>query len=92
LAEQSHIEIQGLHIFAASINIEKADHSTVDGCRIRYASFDRSIRGGFNRDKGMNADSEGLGVVVGGNNNTIRNSVVAYCIGDETLSTGSTTR
>jgi len=82
LTERAHIEIQGLRIFAASINMEGAEHCTVDGCRIRHASFDRSIRGGFNRDKGMNADSEGLGVVVGGRNNTIRNSVVAYCIGD----------
>jgi len=82
LAQRSYVEIKGLHVFAASINMEAADHCTVDGCCIRFASFGRGIRGGFNRDRGMNADSEGLGVVVGGTHNTVRNSVVAYCLGD----------
>ncbi len=82
LSDRSHIEISGIGFVAASVNMDGATYCLVDGCRFRLASFRRDIRGGFNRDKGMSIESGGLGVVLGGANNTIRDSVVAYCVGD----------
>ena len=57
-------------------------HCKIDGCRVRFASLDRIMKGGFNRDRGFGPELEGLGVVLGGSGNVIRDSIVAYCIGD----------
>lgn len=82
LSGRSHVEVRGVRLFAASINMDGAERCVVDGIRVRYASFQRVMRGGFNRDRGIGADSEGTGIVLGGRGNIVRNSVIAYCIGD----------
>ncbi|MGD0898220.1 MAG: right-handed parallel beta-helix repeat-containing protein [Thermoguttaceae bacterium] len=82
LSERAYIEIKGFELFAASVNFDAAEHCTLDGCRVRYPSFDRNMKCGFNRDRGISAAAEGLGIALGGRHNAVRNSVVAYCIGD----------
>lgn len=82
LEARSHVRIEGFEIFAASINLHEADHCEIEHCRVRYASFDGFMKGGFNRDGGMGPDTEGLGLVVGGHDNVVRSCEIAYCIGD----------
>jgi len=82
LSGRAHVEVRGFRIFAASINMDQAEHCVVDGVRASFVSVQRVMKGGFNRDRGISPAAEGLGIVLGGRNNTIRNSVVAYCTGD----------
>jgi hypothetical protein len=82
LSGLSHIRVTGFRVLAASVNMDRAEHCLVARCRFRWPGFRRDIRGGFNRDNGPNIESEGLGVVLGGRHNAIRDSVVAYCVGD----------
>ena len=82
LSGRSHVEVAGFGIVAGGVNMDRAEHCLLDRCRLRLASFRRDIRGGFNRDRGMSIDSGGLGIVLGGRSNTVRDSVVAYCVGD----------
>lgn len=82
LAGRKHIELTGIHLFAASVNLDQAEHCVLDGLRVRYASFQRVYKGGFNRDGGINIDAEGLGIAIGGAHNVLRNSVISQCTGD----------
>lgn len=82
LSGRSYICVKGIQFRAASVNLDNAHHNEIDRCRFRLPSFRRDIRGGFNRDDGMDIDSGGLGVVLGGHHNTIQNSILAYGVGD----------
>lgn len=82
LTERSHVEIEGMEIFAAAVTMDRSRSCSADGLRIVWPCAQNDIRGGFNRDRAMNASSDGLGIVVGGTNNTVRNSVIAYSTGD----------
>ena len=82
LSARSHVMVSGFRVLAAAVNMDGASHCVVDRCRFRWPGFRRDIRGGFNRDPDMTILSEGLGLVMSGHDNAIRNSVVAYCMGD----------
>lgn len=82
LSGRSDVLVRGFRIVAASVNTDGASNCWIDRCRFRWASWRRDIRGGFNRDKGIDIDSEGLGVVLGGKGNVLSNSEVAYAWGD----------
>lgn len=82
LAGLSHVELRGLRFIATSVNTDGAEDVWIDRCRFRWASWRRDIRGGFNRDKGITIDSGGLGVVLGGTNIRLTDSVVAWAWGD----------
>ncbi len=82
LAERSHIEIEGFALRCASINFDKASHCIADGITAEYVSLQRNLKGGFNRDRGIEPGSEGLGIVLGGEHNILRNSHIAYGDGD----------
>ena len=82
LSGLAHIHLEGLRIVAASVNTDAAEGCIIARCRFRWASFRRDIRGGFNRDRGITIESDGLGVVLGGKGNTLRDSVVAWAYGD----------
>ena len=82
LSARSYVQVRGFRVLAAGVNMDQADHCLLAACRFRWSSFRRDIRGGFNRDGGISLASEGLGIVVGGHDNAVRDCVVAYCIGD----------
>jgi len=82
LSGRAHVEIAGFRLMAASITMDQAIHCVIDRCRARHVSLGADIRGGFNRDRGIGPQGEGLGIVVGGSRNTVRNSVIAWCAGD----------
>jgi parallel beta-helix repeat protein len=78
----AHIELAGFELLAASINLHKATHCVVDGLRARWVSLDHDMAGGFNRDHGIGPDSQGLGIVLGGAHNVVRNSIISHNFGD----------
>lgn len=82
LSGMSHVTVSGFRVLAAGVNMADAEHCVIDRCRFRWLGFRRDIRGGFNRDTKIDIRSEGLGIAIGGRHNTIRNSVVAYSVGD----------
>ena len=82
LSGLSYVEVAGFRLFAASANLDRATHCLLDGLRVRWPCSRADIRGGFNRDRALDATSEGIGILMGGANNTIRNSVIAYSTGD----------
>jgi hypothetical protein len=82
LSGLQHVEVRGVGIFAAGINMDRAAECVVDGVRVRWPCFQADIQGGFNRDKAVNIRSDGLGIVLAGRNNVVRNSVIAYSTGD----------
>jgi hypothetical protein len=82
LSGRSYIEVTGIRLFAASANLHGATHCVLDGLRVRWPCVQADIRGGFNRDRAVDMNSDGLGIVLSGTNNTIRNSVIAFSTGD----------
>ena len=58
------------------------DDCVLDDLRVRWPCTQSDIRGGFNRDRAVSAGSDGLGVVLAGRDNILRNSVIAYSMGD----------
>jgi parallel beta-helix repeat protein len=82
LRERAHIHVVGVRLHAASVNMADSRHCVLDGIRARYTSFDQYYRGGFNRDRGINIEAQGVGIAVGGAHNTIRNSIISRCTGD----------
>jgi len=82
LSQRSYIEIHGFNIFAASINMVQAHHCQVRNSSIQYPSFDKAMQGGFNRDRGIDINSEGLGIALGGHHNIVENCVIANSLGD----------
>jgi hypothetical protein len=82
LADRAFVEFHGLRFFAGSVNLDRAADCLFDDCHFRWPSFDRLLKGGFNRDRGIAPQTEGLGIVMGGARNVIRNSTVAYGTGD----------
>ena len=82
LSGLSHIGVENLQLFAASVNLDGARDCVLDGLRAQWPCFLADIRGGFNRDRAVNAGSEGLGIVLAGTGNVMRNSVVAHSTGD----------
>ncbi len=81
LRGRSHIEVLGVHVFASSVNFHEASHCLLSDSHLRWVSFEQTMKGGFNRDHGV-MGKEGLGIVLGGEHNTIRGCTVAYGTGD----------
>jgi hypothetical protein len=70
LSNRSHIELVGLHIFAAGVHMDRAHHCVVDGCHIRYVNHVREVNG--------YATNEGVGGVTSGSFNEWRNGSIAH--------------
>lgn len=82
LSGRNWVEVRELRVFSATISMDEATHCRVDRCRVTYPAGAITITGGFNRDRAVNSKSEGLGVIMSGEDNAITNSVVAYSAGD----------
>jgi hypothetical protein len=74
LSNRSHIELRGLNIFSAAVNMSHCEHVVVDSCQVRYSNHI------------MEADGYGTDAVakniVSGSNNVWKNSVIAYSATD----------
>jgi hypothetical protein len=74
LTKRSHVHVEGLHVFAAAIKMQKSHHCVVDGVRARYTEH-------FHEVNGMEtswAEAENL---MDGSHNEWRNSLIAYSAG-----------
>ncbi len=78
----SYVTVSGFRIFATSVNMDEAKGCVLDNCQASYVASSKSITGGFNRDRAVNAASEGLGIIMGGSDNLISNCTIAYSPGD----------
>lgn len=82
LSGLSNVVVKGVEVFAASVNLTDAQDCELDGLRVQWPCFRSDLGGGFNRNRSLNESSEGVGLVIGGARNAIRNSVIAYSTGD----------
>ncbi len=82
LTGREHIHIEGFALEAASLNFDEARHCRASDLHVVHINSRFGIRGGFNRDDGIDPDAEGLGIVLGGENNAIEDSRIAHGAGD----------
>ncbi len=82
LAGREHIRLEGFRIRCATVNFHEASHCVADGLLAEHVSFASRMKGGFNRDRGINPEAQGLGLILAGENNAIVNSIVRYGTGD----------
>lgn len=77
----SFIEIKGIHIKAATVNIHSSENCIVEDCSVRYpVPFFH-----FSEEFGRSSNPEnwsGKGVILSGKNNIIRNTYIAHSWGD----------
>lgn len=74
LQNRYNIRLEGLHIFAATINLQGAVGCAVDGCHVRYASH-------FTNPSGWNRYND-TGIVLAGRDNLVRDSSVVFSAGN----------
>ena len=75
LHERSHVQIKGFNIHAATLDLSDADHCLVQGVRATYISHTR----GGNTIMRL---GETTGIVMSGHHNVLRDSEIAYSVGD----------
>lgn len=97
LSDRSWIQIEGVTVFAGSINLNAADHCTIENCRNFYNCpfvLTEGFKGygGFIRDKPTTINSLGLGLALGGSDNIVRNCEIACTWGDGVSVYGSRNR
>ena len=94
LGGRSHIVVDGFGVLGANLALANSKNCLVKDIRARWIGH---LRGG-NTGYGLNTE---LGIYVGGENNTIRDSEIAYCAGNasswgaagtRSSTAGSTTR
>lgn len=78
----SSIEISGIHIKAATIDMHSATNCLVDECSVRYSTPFFEFKQEFNRDTRNPEEWSGCGIIMSGKNNTIKNSYIAHSWGD----------
>ncbi|MFP4053798.1 MAG: right-handed parallel beta-helix repeat-containing protein [Phycisphaerae bacterium] len=82
LSGRRHVQVKGVRIRAAGVNGASAENCRLEDIHARWVNLNQFIRGGFNRDKAVSAESEGLGIVLGGRGNVLIDSTVAHSWGD----------
>ncbi len=73
LRDRRHITVEGFRIFAATIHLGGGEDCLVRDCHLRYASH-------FTEAEGWTIPASGI--VLGGRNNTVRDSSVLYSAGN----------
>ncbi|MFP4354727.1 MAG: hypothetical protein ACLFUJ_06340 [Phycisphaerae bacterium] len=82
LAGRKHVGIEGFQLVGSRINFDGAEHCWAANVNAVHLTSGRDLRKGFCRDGGTDADSQGLGIVLGGRSNEIRNSRIDFSAGD----------
>jgi hypothetical protein len=75
LGGRSHVVVEGFDVLGANLALTDSKHCLVKGIRAHWIGH---LKGG-NTGYGLNAE---LGVYIGGEHNTIRDSEIAYCAGN----------
>ena len=72
--EVDHLQIVGLHFFAATLRLNQCTHCLVDQCRLRFPVFSRHFE-----DRTSSGDRiPEPATIVAGDHNTIRNTSVSF--------------
>jgi hypothetical protein len=87
LTAKSHVTIKNINIHAASITMRDADHCIIDGMQARYISHFTIWSPDF-AWAGSDNSNGFKGIYVGGTDNTIRNSSIAYSAGSGVILQG----
>jgi len=79
----SNIQINNIQIKAASINMRSASNCLIDGCIVRYPTPFFLFKEEFNREANPEISKwSGCGIIMSGQNNTIKNTYIAHSWGD----------
>lgn len=79
LTGKSYINVNKLEIFAAGLMMYNGSNNTIDGAKFSYIhQRNRPVPGAAPNDS-LRTDA---GIYLGGRNNTIKNSIIAYSSGD----------
>ncbi len=78
----SYIELKGIQIKAATINMHSSKNCIVDSCIVRYPTSFFKFTDEFNRDSRNPENWTGYGIIMSGSNNIIKNSYIAHSWGD----------
>lgn len=76
LSGLSHVEVEGINVFSATLNLADAAHCVVDNCHVRYASHVAQCEG-WSTTAHTNS-----GIIVGGHDNVVRRSSVVFSAGN----------
>ena len=82
LAGCAHLHLEGFALRGARISFEGATDCRAEDLDARHLISEYGIAGGFNRDRGIHAGAEGLGLVLGGERNLVRRCRIRYSAGD----------
>jgi len=91
LREREYIHIKGISFFSSTVNAENAQGCLIDHCDFRYVCPMYSIDKPLYRENVTSRICDtmgGIGVYLGGENNTIKNSIVQGSWGDGITLTG----
>ena len=75
LKDRAYVQVHGIHIYAATLDLENAEYCLVLGVTVRYVSH--TIGGAT-----TSSLNEKTGIFVGGQHNTIRDCEIAFSAGD----------
>ncbi|MBI2844024.1 MAG: carboxypeptidase regulatory-like domain-containing protein, partial [Armatimonadetes bacterium] len=82
LSGLSHINIKGFTVFACTVTMKDADNCVVDSCLFRYPSHMVEIDQFPGPASAWEAGRYDTGVILGGHDNQLRNSTVAWSAGN----------
>jgi len=86
--DRKHIQISGLHFFAASLDFRNAENCLIENGSVQYPSPIHWYGSGWGRQLNYKTDKQatdkwpGKGVYITGNDNLIRNMYIAHSWGD----------
>ena len=90
LNQQSHIQLDGIEIIGGCISLVNSDHCSLKNIKISYPVSFFSFHSGFTRlSNGSEANFEGKGIEVSGNNNSIEECIITKSWGDGLTVDGS---
>jgi hypothetical protein len=75
LHEREHVQVRGFNVHASTLDLSDAAHCLVQGIRATYISHTRGGKTGMSL-------GEATGIVMSGHHNVLRDSEIAYSVGD----------
>jgi len=82
LNARNYIQVDGLNVKAAKLNLRNAQNCTVSNCTVRFVAPFQYHSAGFNRDAASPDQWEYTGIEISGSGNMLRDSYIAESWGD----------
>jgi Carbohydrate binding module (family 6)/Right handed beta helix region/Protein of unknown function (DUF1565) len=88
LSSRTYVEVKGIKIFGASLNLDAASHCLIKSCQVFYHCPFFTVKNSWRA--GLNSIATwGKGVVLGGDHNVLRGCEIAHSWGDGVTLYGS---